>query len=1073
MRKILSSIIVLFVSTICFSQVQQAWVARANGVENKDEFGGIIARDAAGYIYVAGSRSGTADTEDEGFLTIKYNPLTGAVIWAHINDGAGNGGAGPSDMCVDAAGNVYLTGSGGPTSHGQEWFTIKYNTNGVGIWEDSYTNSANGERASAIAVDGQGNVFVTGYSYTDAGVKSITTIKYDALGNKKWIRYYNGTDDEGGAGGRDIAVDAAGNVYVAGYAEYPGTGSDLVILKYDNDGTQLSSNRYDGTGEDEPISMVLDADANIYITAKSFIIGHELDILTLKYNSNCNIIWERLFNGSVSKSDLAFEIGVDAARNVYVVGSTEVNTAGTDRDRLIIKYDPDGNKLWEITYGRTPVIDDVAVGLAIDGFGNVYTTGHSGNLGGSTALVDYVTIKYNPDGVQQWLQVYDGPAGYSDEGRNILADPFGNVYVTGSSARTADDDDIATIKYTQCNIICPSNITVNNDLGKCDAVVTFADVTTTGDCGSTLTYSHASGTTFPVGTTTVTVTSDATGASCVFTITVVDNEIPIITNCPSSKSVNTSPDVCYATAALVNAGTATATDNCSATVAGVRSDGLALNANYPVGITNIKWTVTDASNNTTTCSQTITVVDNVPPTITGESASVVVLSPSNHTMRDVLINYTATDNCAVTSVITVTSNEPINGVGDGDTDPDWIVTDDHHVILRAERSANGTGRTYTITITATDGYGNTAAKTVEVRVPHNIKNPHSGQAFKVGSTVSFEGEFWDKAGNSHSGKWLIDENTTVKATVTEPSGNKNGKVTGSYKFTAPGVYKLQMNVTDQKGITHYTNTAGDLEAIVVIYDPNGGYAYGGGYYNSPAGALRSDPVATGKASYGFTLNYFKNSTYPKGETQFEFKVGNFEFNALNFEYLVINNSMSQFKGTGKIIGGQSGVGFTMTVVDGQLDGSGVDKIRMKIYNRSNGSIIYDNQPGASDGALPTQAVGANSIIVISGTNSSLTQTNTTQKAGMETASPEVLGKLNVIAYPNPSATNFTISVNSNSEKEKITLQVVDMYGRIIETRNVNARSPIRFGDRYNPGTYFIRIIQGKEHKEIKVVKLSD
>ena len=52
--------------------------------------------------------------------------------------------------------------------------------------------------------------------------------------------------------------------------------------------------------------------------------------------------------------------------------------------------------------------------------------------------------------------------------------------------------------------------------------------------------------------------------------------------------------------------------------------------------------------------------------------------------------------------------------------------------------------------------------------------------------------------------------------------------------------------------------------------------------------------------------------------------------------------------------------------------AGVDKIRMKIYNKNNGSIIYDNQPGASDAALPTQAVGANSIIVISGTNSNLT-----------------------------------------------------------------------------------------------------
>src|SRR6188768_1435860 len=207
-----------------------------------------------------------------------------------------------------------------------------------------------------------------------------------------------------------------------------------------------------------------------------------------------------------------------------------------------------------------------------------------------------------------------------------------------------------------------------------------------------------------------------------------------------------------------------------------------------------------------------------------------------------------------------------------------------------------------------------------------------------------------------------------------------------------------MNVTDQKGVTHYSNTAGDLEAIVVIYDPNGGFAYGGGYYNSPAGALRSSPSATGKASYGFTLNYFKNSTYPKGETQFDFKVGSFEFNALNFEYLVINNSMSQFKGTRKIIGGQSGVGFTVTVVDGQLDGSGVDKIRMKICNRSNGSIIYDNQPGASDGALPTQAVGTNSTIVISRTNSSLTQSNTTQKAEMETKASEVSGDLDVIAF---------------------------------------------------------------------------
>ncbi len=208
-----------------YAQVQQAWVARANGVEDVDEFGGIIGRDAAGYLYIAGSRNGSADKEDDGFYTIKYNPLTGATIWSRINNGAGNGSAGPADMHVDAAGNVYLAGTSGPTSSGQHWFVIKYNTNGVLLWEDEYSNSNNGENASAITVDGQGNVFVTGHSYTDGSfINSITTIKYDPLGNRKWIKYYNGTDDEGAAGGRDIAVDADGNVYVAGYAKYLGTG---------------------------------------------------------------------------------------------------------------------------------------------------------------------------------------------------------------------------------------------------------------------------------------------------------------------------------------------------------------------------------------------------------------------------------------------------------------------------------------------------------------------------------------------------------------------------------------------------------------------------------------------------------------------------------------------------------------------------------------------------------------------------------------------------------------------------------------------------------------------------------
>lgn len=81
-----------------------------------------------------------------------------------------------------------------------------------------------------------------------------------------------------------------------------------------------------------------------------------------------------------------------------------------------------------------------------------------------------------------------------------------------------------------------------------------------------------------------------------------------------------------------------------------------------------------------------------------------------------------------------------------------------------------------------------------------------------------------------------------------------------------------------------------------------------------------------------------------------------------------------------------------------------------------------------------------------------------------------LQDLAVVAYPNPSTNYFSLMVQASS-KEKIIMQVVDMYGRVIEARNVNANTLIRFGDRYRPGTYFVRIMQGKERKQVKLIKL--
>ena len=970
-----------------------------------------------------------------------------------------------------------------------------------------YTSS--GILDNGFGVNGKVNIF---YLPKDLAISA--TGKIVVAGGNGTIHQYNsdGSPDLGfGVGGivaidvlpikislNAVTIDAQNRVLIAGAAYFNGfLTSTFVIARVNadgspdgtfNNGSNVYIDPFDNTYEREGEAISVRNDGKIIVLIDSRVPGDigNVDFL-ISYNDNGSINTGFSSDGRLDFQNDFKSFVLDATGRIIMVANPFSN---------LVRINANGT--FDNSFGNSGFANPPLYGnsLFVQADERIVVAGSAFN---STSTLSFALCRYNVNGT---LDNSFGNGGLVVTDLNLRAEIFdvaihnkkiyagGTLYVPTSSPNPPTVlgnpfGVLAAYDGSAVRLSCPPNQQKDTDPDQCYATVNNINpIFIPSGISATVNYKiefnnvvieqgtgSVSGKHFSKGVTTVTYTlAEGAGQPCIFTMAVTDRQAPSVT-CPANISVLAAPGQCSATIPIAQLGNANATDNCDGNRTASKS-GVPANNIYPVGVTTIAYSARDEFGNTGNCTQTVTVRDEEPPVITGESASIVVLSPPNHTMRDVTINYnTPTDNCSVTWGIVVTSNEPVNGTGDGDTDPDWIVIDDHHVKLRAERAANGTGRTYTITITATDGAGNTAVKTVEVKVPYNIKNPRSGKAFTMGSTVSFEGDFWDKTGNLHTAKWLVDNSAVANGIVTESAGNQNGKITGSYKFNVPGVYKLQMNVTDQTGITSYANTNGDLDAIVVIYDPNGGYAFGGGWYPSPLGALKSNPSATGKASYGFAVNY-RNAAKPKGETQFEFKVGSFEFNALNFDYLVVAGAKAQCRGTGKIIGGQSGLGFIMTVMDGALDGTGVDKIRMKIYNRTSNAIIYDNQPGAGDAANPTAAVGDNSSIFIQSTQANLLET----KRPGDNLKDEINinDKLEIIAYPNPTNKLFAVQVKTNNTKDKILMQVVDQQGRVLEKRNnVLAGSMIAVGTLYKPGVYYIRIMQGRERRELKLIKLSN
>ena len=268
---------------------------------------------------------------------------------------------------------------------------------------------------------------------------------------------------------------------------------------------------------------------------------------------------------------------------------------------------------------------------------------------------------------------------------------------------------------------------------------------------------------------------------------------------------------------------------------------------------------------------------------------------------------------------------------------------------------------YTGTVTVTNSLGASDSESILVKVNNVAPNPGAIvvpiEPNAISKSINVNAPFTDPGTlDTFTAIWTWDDGITTEVNI--PAGSTS--VTGTHKYSSPGIYTISLEVTDKDG---GKNNA-EATSFVVVYDPSGGFVTGGGWINSPAGAYPQNPLLSGKATFGFVSKYQKGKTVPTGNTEFQFHVANLSFHSENYDWLVIAGPKAQYKGNGTINNGGM-YGFMLTAIDGDIKGGGgLDKFRIKIWNMTAGDeIVYDNKMDAPDDADPTTSVAEGSIVI--------------------------------------------------------------------------------------------------------------
>jgi len=425
-----------------------------NSGSNFEDIPIATTRDAAGNLYVAGYSMTAAE---EYNLRINKYDVNGdlATGWGDSDSGtiSYNYQAASTDeayaITADAAGNIYTAGAINFSTDGWNFLIHKYDANGdlaIG-WGDSdsgiiiyNSGSTYLDQAFAVAVDAAGNIYVAGYSATASEGTNFRINKYDANGDLAtgWgdsdsgtISYHSGStyNDDIYA----IALDASGNIYVAGRSNTATEGYNFRINKYDANGdlatgwgdSDSGSISYNSGSNysDSAQSIALDASGNIYVGGSSNTATEGYNFRINKYDANGDLAtgWGDSDSGSISYNsgsnyeDRVRKVVFDASGNIYVGGYSA--TAAQGYDFRINKYDANGDLAtgWgdsdsgSITYHSGSAYDDVLSDMELDSSGSIFAVGRSNTASNGQ---DFRINRYDANG--------DLADDVNEEGTNLI-----------------------------------------------------------------------------------------------------------------------------------------------------------------------------------------------------------------------------------------------------------------------------------------------------------------------------------------------------------------------------------------------------------------------------------------------------------------------------------------------------------------------------------------------------------------------------------------------------------------------------------------------------------------------------